>query len=101
MPLSLMPGIALGGLVTGSLIGGSASPVVAAVIPALVSSLAGALALLFHNPFDTQATELLKEALKESKDKGATLARVLRTLGTRRKDVAPQVGAMLVAFSLT
>lgn len=51
--------------------------------------MAGALALFFHNPFDTLATELIKQTLKKSKDKDATLARVLRTSGTRRKDVAP------------
>jgi hypothetical protein len=50
MPRVLFVGIALGGLIAGFMIGASSSPVVAAVIPALLSGIVSALALIFKSP---------------------------------------------------
>jgi len=47
---ALFIGIALGGFITGFMIGASSSPVVGAVIPALLSGIVSALALIFRNP---------------------------------------------------
>jgi hypothetical protein len=50
MPRVLFVGIAFGGLIAGFMIGASSSPVVVAVIPALLSGIVSALALIFKSP---------------------------------------------------
>jgi hypothetical protein len=61
---SLIIGIALGGLITGFMIGASSSPVVGAVIPALLSGIVSALAVIFGDrPAQAQHNQKLPQVL--------------------------------------
>src|SRR5882724_7325541 len=96
MNKSLFLGLSLGGLAAGYMVGGSSSPVVGAVLPALFTTVAAGVALLFDNPLDRHVAQIL--ASPESRD-DATL-KALREWNSRRKRISGELGPMLVAFFL-
>jgi hypothetical protein len=63
VPRVLIVGIALGGLIAGFMIGAASSPVVAAVIPALLSGIVSALVLIFKSPTAEQQSSNLHNVL--------------------------------------
>jgi hypothetical protein len=83
MSKTLLFGIIFGGVVTGFLVGVSSSPVVGAAIPALVSAIVTAGAVLFRRPSDQLAGEPAKK-------------KVVWELSPR--EIQRTLGCLLIAF---
>jgi hypothetical protein len=78
------------------MVGGSASPVVGAVLPALFTTFAAGLALLLDKPLDGKIAQIPTTSASDDE----SLAKSPREWHSRRKQITRELGAMLIAFFL-
>jgi hypothetical protein len=113
MPPILFIGICLSGALTGLMVGLSSSPVVGAALPAIVTGIAGAVAIFFRNPLDTQISEVLSSWNEEEHKpvgkpgglahgpvevRRAVILGELKSLKERRKKLPVLLGWLLTLF---